>query len=86
VSTAFAVLKVHWMVAVEVCAVGRTKGVLRPEGSDIASRVEPERIRVLAESVQVGIVRQPGSQTEVLGLEDKWCRRTIKKHLAGPGT
>jgi hypothetical protein len=39
---------------------------------------EPERITVLAQSVQVGVVGQVSAQTDILLLKDQLCVRRVE--------
>ena len=85
VAARLAVLVVDGVVAVQVGAIGSGERVLRPHCADVVGCVEPEVVRVLAETVQVGIVGKLGAQTQVLVLEDQRRRRSVEQDLAGLG-
>lgn len=81
VRAAVPVLEVDGMRAVQVGARGDAVAVLVPERADVARRVEPEGVRVLAEPVEVRVLRQLGAQPHVLRLEDERRRRRVEEHL-----
>lgn len=66
-----AVLVVDRVIAVKVRSVGGRVGILRPESPDVVGGVETERVRVLTKTVEVWVVRQLGTKTQVLGLENQ---------------
>lgn len=74
-----AVVQVEGVRAVQVGVVGDAEAVLVPERADVLVRLEVEGIRVLAESVQVGVGGQLGAQAQVLRLEDKRGRRGVEQ-------
>ena len=67
------VLEIDGMVSVQVTTVRNAIVILRPESADVVGGVEAKRIRMLTESIQVGIVWKIGTQSQVLGLEDDAC-------------
>ncbi|KAF5121944.1 hypothetical protein E5D57_012416 [Metarhizium anisopliae] len=81
VRPAVPVLKVDGVRAVQVGARGDAVAVLVPERADVARPVEAEGVRVLAEPVEVRVLRQPGAQPHVLRLEDERRRRRVEEHL-----
>lgn len=76
------VLVVDGVVSVQVSTGWDSVGILRPESADVVGGVEAERVRVLSQTVQVGVVWELGPQAEVLGLKDDACGRRIEKDFA----
>jgi glutathionylspermidine synthase len=73
-----AVVKVHWMTAVEIGIVWDVDRFSVQQNSLVVFGGKPERITVLAQSVQVGVVGQISAQTDILLLKDKLCARRVE--------
>ena len=69
-----AVLEVHRMVPVQVLAVREAVRVAGPQRARVVVRREAERVRVLAEPVDVRVRRQGRLHAQVLRLEDERVR------------
>ena len=82
VGAAGAVLEVYRMRAVQVCAPRDAVRVPRPHRERRVGRVEPERIRVLTEPVDVRRWGERRFYAEVLGLEDERVWRGREEHLS----
>jgi hypothetical protein len=50
-------------------------------GSSIIGSVELPSVRVFTKTIEAGLVRQTGSQAEVLVLKHKTCCRSIEQGL-----
>jgi len=81
-----AVVKVNWMVAVEVRAGRNEIGVPVPDCASVVCCIEHERVGVLAQTVQAGASWQAGAETDVLALEDKRGGGGVKEGLVGAAT
>ena len=77
-----AMLKVHRVIPVQVRAARDAKRVAGPERARRVDRVEAERLRVLAEAVDVGRGGQGSLEAEVLRLKDERVARGREEHLA----
>ena len=64
-------LKVHWVVTVQVRAARDPKRVTGPHRARRVRLVQPERLRMLAESVNVRFGWKRRLESEVLRLEDE---------------
>lgn len=80
------VVEIDGMVSVQIGTCRNGIRVLRPERADVVGGVKAERVRVLSQAVQVGVVGKLSSKTEVLGLEHDACCRSIEKNLTRVGT
>lgn len=85
VGTGLPLLDVEGVAAVDVGAGGHAKVVEVPERAEVISRVEPEVVRVLAETVQVRVIGEAGPEAHVLRLEDQGRGRGVEKDLLGVG-
>ena len=79
-------LKVHRVVSVQVRAARDTKRVTGPQRARSVRRVQPERLRMLAEAVNVRLGWKRCLESQVLGLEDERVVCDREQHLAGAGT
>lgn len=75
-------LKVDRVSPIQVLAMGNCAGISRPEGSGVVFGNEPEWICVLAESIQIGLRRQPGLDSQKLSLEDKTGARGVEQDFS----
>ena len=77
------VLKVDRVAAVEVSARGDTKGITSPEGTGVVSLSDgqTELVVVVAETVDVGILRKRSTETNVLLLKDEGRASGVKQDL-----
>ena len=78
-------LEVNGVAAVEVFLLGNSRNISIEDGSSIAVGGESEAISVLSKAVQVGVLGEVGSETQVLVLDNESCCRGIEENfLVGP--
>lgn len=77
--TRLAMLKIERLGTIQVCAFGDTVTVLVPDGAGVVRGVEAERVRVLAEAVQIRVVGEVGPETNVLGFKDQGCSGGVEE-------
>ena len=83
--TALSLLEIEGVSAVEVGVVGQSVAVLVPHCANVVLGLEPQRIRVLAQAVEIGVLGQAGPKAQVLRLEHERRRRSIEENLLGVG-
>ena len=76
-----AVLKVNWMDAIEVCACRHAIRVPGPHCTGSVLGRQAEGIRVLPQTVNVGIERKRRFNTKVLRLEDDRESSSVEEYL-----
>ena len=72
-AAAAAMLEVDWMIPVEVSPCRDQERIPRPQRASIVSSRAPKRVGILAEAINVWIVRKRSAKSEILGLENE-CR------------
>jgi hypothetical protein len=83
-TTLAAVLEVDRVGSVEVGACWNAVRVTIPESTDVVCCVQTKTIRVLAQSVQVRVLREGSAEAKVLVLEDeRSCRRVEEDFFVG---
>ena len=79
-------LKVHRVVAIQVRAARNPIRVTGPQCARRVGRVQPERLGMLAEAVNVRLGWKRSLEAQVLRLEDDRVVRDREQYLAGAGT
>jgi hypothetical protein len=77
-----AVVKIHWVGAIQVGIVGNVDGLAIQEDTLVFVRVKAERVAVLSEPIDIGIVGKLGSEAHILFLKDEGNGVCIKENLA----
>lgn len=75
------VVVVNRMATVQVAIRGSTRGVTVPKSSSVVGRRQTERVAVFSQPVDMRVLREPGTKSQVLRLEDKLRGRRVKQHL-----
>ena len=65
------VVIVHRVIPIEVGAWGDSIGIAGPESTSIFRRVEPERVAVFSQAVEIRVCGQGRTEAEILRLEDQ---------------
>jgi len=78
-------LKVNGMAAVQVGALRDAKRVARPQRTRRINRVKPERLRMLAEAVDVRGARQRRRDSKELRFKNEGMTRGREEHVARAG-
>ena len=81
-STRRAVLKVNRMISVQVRPGWNTERIARPESKCRVVWRNSEGVRVLSQSIDVGLCRDTSLDPNVLWLEDDWMRDCRKQNLS----
>ena len=71
-------LKVYWMISVKISPCRNLIRITRPQCSNIIGGVQAKWIRVFSKSVEVGIIWQGCTETQVLSLKNQGCCRCVK--------
>ena len=77
--------KVHRVVAVQVHAPRNPNSVTGPQRTGRVRRVQPERLRMLAEAINVRVWWKRRLEAQVLRLEDERVVCDCEQYLAGAG-
>ena len=78
-------LKVHRVVAVQIRAARNPIRVTRPQRTRRVRGVQPERLRMLADAVNVRVWRKRRLEAQVLRLEDERIVCGREQYLPGAG-
>lgn len=81
-AVAAAVVEVHRVVAVQVGVFGRTVRIARPQRAGVILGGQAERTGVLSQAVDVGRVRQLGTEAQILRLEDQRMAGGVEEDFA----
>lgn len=69
------------MITIQVSPRWHTVRITVPQSASVVCSIEAERIGVLPQAVQVGILRQIGPQSQVLALEDNGRACCVEEHF-----
>ena len=75
-------IKVHRVITIQILAGRGGIGVSVPDGASVVCGVQHERISVLAQTIQARVLRQAGTQAQVLALEDQAGGARIEEDIA----
>ena len=76
-----AVLEVNGMISVEIGPRRNLVSITRPQCPGVISGIEPERIGVFTQTIEVWILRERGSQSQVLRFEYQGGPRGVEDRL-----
>lgn len=79
----FPMLNINWVTPVQIFPVRHTSGISCPERPRIGVIEQTEGVGVLAQSVDIGVGRQPCFQTQVLPFKDEGCGGRVEEDFGG---
>lgn len=76
------VIEVDWMSSIQVLSLRSSISIAGVDGSCVVCRVQHERVAVLAQSVEVWLLREVCFEVDVLTLKNQIVASGIKENLA----
>lgn len=80
---AISVLEIKRLRTVQVRTRGETIRVLVPHGANVLCGVESQRVRVLAEAIEIRVLGEFCTQAQVLGFEDERGGGRVEEDFVG---
>lgn len=77
-----AVVVVHRMGPVQVAVRRNSVRIASPQGTGVVRGFQTHGISVLSETVEIRVLRKPGTEIQILGLENQVRTSSVEQHLA----